>query len=45
MAAVSENQDLASWESQELSVSDRPELTSAIIVVSGGKLYNVFKSH
>ena len=28
---------LSTWEGQELSKSDRPELTSARIVISGGK--------
>jgi len=31
------DEDLAKWESAELSVSDRPELATAKIVVSGGR--------
>jgi len=31
------NNDLSTWESQEIHVSDRPELTSAKVVISGGE--------
>jgi len=35
--AVTGPEEMAKWESAELSKSDRPELTSAKIVVSGGE--------
>lgn len=34
--------DLTTFEGQELSKSDRPELTSADTVISGGQFYLIF---
>lgn len=37
LAAAAADGEMSKWESQELSVSDRPDLATASIVVSGGR--------